>query len=112
MRAGNLRHKVSVEQIQVSRGTTGEEIETWIPHTTSPKIWCSISRLSGQERFDIFGAQEIASQIFKFTTRYVKGITPKHRLVFDSRNFDIQQVDNVDNRSKELHLYCEEIPLG
>jgi SPP1 family predicted phage head-tail adaptor len=105
MRAGTLRHIVSIqardtaqESVYGSQGTTWTEVYGNVPVAITP--------LTGKER-------EIAMAIFpdsqfEIDMRYLPGLTVSHRIVYGTRIFDILNIDNIDERNRELVLTCKE----
>jgi SPP1 family predicted phage head-tail adaptor len=108
MRSGDMWHEVAVEQRGDTRNAHGESVASWSSFTSN--IYCKIMNLSGNE---LIQAQQINSRInTKFITRFddvSDGIRATMRLVFKSRNYGILWLDNVDERDKELHIYCERL---
>ena len=103
MRAGELRHRVTIQQKSVTRNTFGEEVVTWQDVAT---VWAAIEPLRGREFFE---SQQVNAEVTtRIRIRYRPGITPTMRVVFGNRVFDIQAVINVDERNRELHLMCRE----
>ena len=103
MRAGTLRHKVAIEQRSVTTDTYGGEVVTWLPFTTA---WADIQPLSGRE---MIAAQAVQSEITsKVIMRYIPGVLPSMRVVFEGRYYDIQSVIDWGMRHQELNLMCSE----
>lgn len=103
MRAGRLRHKVTVQQVAHAQDDYGETTETWSEFIES---WASIEPLRGREYHDASLTQgEVDTRI---VMRYREGILPTMRVLFGSRVFDIQTVINVNTRHREIHLMCKE----
>jgi len=103
IRAGELRHRVTIQQKSVTRNTFGEEIVTWQDVAT---VWAAIEPLRGREFFE---SQQVNAEVTtRIRIRYRPGITPTMRVVYGSRIFDIQAVINVEERNRELHLMCRE----
>jgi len=103
IRAGELRHRVTIQQKSVTRNTLGEEVVTWQDVAT---VWADVQPLSGKEYFD---AQQVNAEVtVRIRIRYRTGVKPEMRVVFGSRVFDIQAVINVDGRNQELQLMCKE----
>ncbi len=65
---------------------------------------CGFKRL-----FQHFAAQSTQADVtHRITLRYMSGITPKMRVNYNSRIFDILSVINVGERNRELQLMCRE----
>jgi len=103
MRAGNLRHKLEIQENTPTRNAVGEEVDSW---TTVATVWASIEPLSGVE---LLNAQQVAAETtVRIGLRYRSGVTAAHRIKFGARIFDINVVSNVGERNRELQLLCKE----
>ena len=104
VRAGKLRHKIIVQSFTVSQDTYGEADKTWSTHKT---VWADVQPISGREYFN---AKQHTSEIsHKVITRHDSTITPKMRVYYDSRYFDIESVINEGERDKQTTLMCREV---
>lgn len=103
MRAGDLRKRVTIEQPAESQNGVGEMTQTW---STFAVLWASIEPLVGSEKLQ--AAQINANADAKITVRYYAGITPKMRIRFLARMFQIVSVQNVDERNRVIDLVCVE----
>lgn len=102
MKAGQLRQRVTVQKMAVTRDSTGEELETWANVATR---WAHIEPLKGKENYQ--RNIETATQLYTVTMRYQAGlITTDRRLVFGSQYLDIESVVNVDQADVTYELLC------
>jgi len=102
--AGKLRHRVQLVQPTLVQDASGgiEEDQASIFAT----VWASIEALSGRE---LYAAQQKVSDVtHKITMRYMAGVTAKLNVRFGNREFQIQAVENPDERTKILNLLCLE----
>ncbi len=107
MRAGDLRHKVTIQQKTTTKDTEGIPSETWPDFAT---VWAAIEPLQGRE---FFSAQAVNAQVTtRIRIRYRAGITPTMRVSYGTRIFDIQVVIDVEERHRELQLMCQEVIAG
>jgi SPP1 family predicted phage head-tail adaptor len=98
-----MRHPVTIQEAVESTNGVGETVETW---TTLDEVWASIEPISGRE---FQAVQQIAAETtHKVTIRYLAGVTPKHRVLFGSRVFDILAVRNVEEVGRITDLLCRE----
>ena len=104
MRAGNLRHRITVEQNTPTRNSKGEEIDSWAPFG-GPRYGAVIP-LTGREAFN--AQQRHAEAEIRIEMRYFPGITPKMRVSFGGRLFDILHIANIHTRGSETHLLVKE----
>lgn len=98
---------VRIQRMVDGKSTAGAPILT--PETVTT-CWASVEPLQGREYWN--GQQTIAEQRFVIKFLYhcaVASLTPKHRVIWGSRTFDIQSVTNPKEANIELHLICEEI---
>lgn len=106
MRAGRLRHKVTLElpgtatESRFGAPSTGG----WSEWRT---VWARIVPLNGTERFQ---AQQMFDKVdHRIETRWVPGVTADMRVGMGQRVFEIEAALNVDELDRELHLMCHEI---
>lgn len=103
MRAGLLRKQVVIQQPSATQNTRGEEIPSWATFLT---VRAAIEPLNGRE---LLAAQSIESQVTtKITIRYQSGITPDMRIKYGSRYFDIQAIQNIEERNRMIEMQCIE----
>ena len=105
MRAGLLRHRVTIqEKGTVERNSYGEEVITWAEVDT---VWGSVEPLLGKEF--LAAKREGAEVTTRIRIRYRSGITPTMRVVWGSHTYDIESVVEVEGRGRELQLMCREV---
>ena len=102
MRAGQLRHRVTLEQ-RATQKTRGIVTEAW---GAEQVLWANVEPLAGRELER--ARTVVANATHKVTMRYRSSITARSRLVFDKRTLNIESVRNVDERNHELILTCVE----
>ena len=106
--AGKLNHFVAIERITGARDQSGAETNTW---STWAQVWAHLepftdSARSGKEEFADFSVQSIVYT--RVHIRYLPGITPKDRVNYNGRLFDILAVNNRDEGNFEMELICKE----
>lgn len=104
MRAGLLRHRITIQQKSATRTASGAESVTWAEYDT---LWASVEPLAGREL-------ELAKQIHdevnhRIWIRYRSGVIPEMRVLYGSRKFDILSVVNTAERDIRMQLMCREI---
>lgn len=103
MRAGKLRHLVTIQRATETQDSAGEPVVVW---TEFAKAWAAVEPLKGREFFE---AQQHYGQVtHRVAIRYLAGIVPKMRVVHGERSFDIQAVLHLEERGREIHLICTE----
>jgi len=103
MRAGPLRHRITIEAPAETQAADGSIVTTWQAFATS---WASIEPLIGREYFA--QQREQATVSHKIRMRYQAGITHKMRVAWGTRLFEIESVLNVGERNREIVLMCSE----
>lgn len=102
-RAGDLRHRVTLQQeTRVEDGYGGFTV-TWADVAT---VWAGIQPISGNEALVARQLQD--SITHKVVMRYRAGVVAAMRLKFGTRVFNIREVRNFDERNWKLELRCEE----
>jgi SPP1 family predicted phage head-tail adaptor len=108
MEAGKLRNFITIQQQSGARDTTGEETDTW---TTFAQVYAHIepyvgSARAGREMFQ--AGQLVGLDYTRIHLRYLAGITPKMRVSYNGRIFDILAINNRDERNAELEMIAKE----
>jgi len=96
VRAGELDRRIEIRTAAVSTNELNEPVETWIPAVT---VKAKVMPISDGERFR---AGEVSAQI---TTRFLirwsittSEITPKDRIVYGGKTFDIFHLKEIGRR--------------
>lgn len=104
MRAGDLRHRVTIQEKQVTKNSYGEEVITWQDVAT---VWAAVEPLRGREFLE---AQRAGAEVTtRIRIRHRDGIRPEMRVVQGNHTYDIKAVLDVGGRGRELHLMCREV---
>lgn len=96
MRAGKQRHKVTIQTNTSTGGTMGDVTEKW---ADTQKVWAAIHPMRGSEQF--IQGQLVSEIPSKIRIRYLDytTLTPKNRIKYGSRIFNIRSVINVEERN-------------
>lgn len=104
MRAGKLRHRLTIQEPTDTVGDTyGDATITWSDYAT---VWGSVTPLRGQEQYQADQVQ--AGVTHRVTMRYRVGITSKMRISHNGRVLSIMSVIDREDRNIELELMCME----
>jgi SPP1 family predicted phage head-tail adaptor len=107
MRAGQLRHQVTIQSSRESQSPTGATTITWSDFATG--VWAAIEPISGRE---LFAAQQVQSNLStRIRIRHLAGVHEKMRVKYVNRDsettyYDIESVIPVNERGAEMHLMC------
>ena len=111
MRAGKLRHSVVVQSPVKTRNDHGEMVVSWTDRGT---VRCSIEQVSGSEVIHAKQVKAVATQKVGMRFDSALQITSGWRLKWDDdhsaelRYLNIDDVNNVEGRNRELILLCQE----
>ena len=105
MRAGDLRHRVTIKAKSVARDDYGQETITW---TTFATVWAAVEPLTGKDY--IAGQQLEAAVDTRIRLRDLSGVVPTMRVIFGSHTYDVKSPPiHLLEKGREMHLMCEEI---
>lgn len=94
--AGKLDRRVTIQRAATVTNALGEAVPTWADLAT---VWAAKQEIRDSERFD---AQQLAAEIsMRFRIRYspkVADVSPKDRLIFEARTYDIAAVKEIGRR--------------
>jgi len=103
MRAGHLRHTLVIEEATETRDAHGQAVASWSTFATVPG---SLEPLSGRE---VFAASQVQAEVTaRARIRYLAGITPKMRIVFESKIYAITAVIDRELKHRDLELLLAE----
>lgn len=104
MKAGQLRHRVTIERLDVGQDSAGAIVESWSEFAV---VWAAVEPIGGREYWQ---AQQVAAEnSVRVRIRYVEGVVPTMRIVYGSRKLNILAVVDIEERHRELQLMCSEI---
>ena len=100
---GKLRHKVNLQSSTQAQDGYGEESKTW---STDESIFAQIQPLRGTELIEY---QQLSTELtHRIIIRYNSSVTPKKRILWGTRIFDINVVRNIDEKNVYQELLCKE----
>lgn len=103
IRIGEMRHRVSIQKQTKSRDGFGDPKDVWREVVSRRS---SVEPLVGRE---FFAAQERGAKVTtKLRMRYVAGVVPSMRIVWDNRWFDIVSAQQVKGKKHELLIIADE----
>ena len=99
MRAGKLRHRITIEAPTAVQDQYGEPVEGWTPFVS---VMASREDLAGREWF---AAQQTQSEVTtRFVLRYVAGVTTTMRVALDGVVYNIVSAADPDGKRRTLIL--------
>jgi len=103
MRAGNLRHKITIEKPISSTNDFGEEENSY---QMFQEAFASVEQFTSKEFF--FSNQIVEVSTKKIRIRYFAGLEMNMRIKFNDKYFDIKEIVNPYERNKELLIAASE----
>ena len=105
MKAGKLRHKITVQKVTETLSGFGEPVQTWATFKT---LMASVETTGGREFEALAQTHGELSHLIK--TRYSSGITSKMRVIFKGRTLQIiAPPSNIGETSRTLKILCQEL---
>lgn len=102
LRAGRLDRRIILQDYTSDNGSPyGEEFKTW---TNTATVWAQFIPVKGTEEF--LSVERYAEAEARFVIRYRTGVTPKTRISFDSKTWNVIAVVEV-GRQEALELYAK-----
>ena len=105
MNIGALRHVATIQENDPTAvNAANERVDSWV--TFEAGVRCSVKELSGRELE--FAARRVANVTHSVAMRYRSGVTPRMRIVWDSRTLNIEAALDPEGLQRELNLLCVE----
>ncbi len=104
MRAGRLRHRVTIETPGGTASAFGEVAQSW---STVATVWAAVEPTSSRERVE--NEQTKTFTTHRVLVRYRDDVTTSERVTFGSRTLNILSVINPNEQNATLELLCTEV---
>ena len=105
MRAGRLRHLVSIRTPVSVPNAVGERIRNY--DTVLASVHAEVRDLVGREL--LLAQQTSADLTTSVRLRKGSGVTVQCHIIFGTRTLEVVSISNVDNRNVEQVLMCREV---
>jgi len=106
MRIGPYRQRVTLQSPQTTRDAYGAEVVTWKNERT---VWANVQPFQGREYLEARATTQSLTHRVRLRWQPGLAIHPSWRLLFESRVFDIETVQNRQEENKETVLWCKEV---
>lgn len=105
--AQELNTKITLSRFESHRDSEGFLIEEWVQYA---EVFAKFEPLLGRE---YFAAATITSDAqAKVTLRHMDGIDVADRITARGKNWNIQSIQNIQNRNRELLIYVKHNPIA
>lgn len=105
MQAGPLRHRITIQQAVESQNTVGEAVRSWANKAT---VWARVAPLRGSEYLAAMQTKANVDTRILMRKNAFPNLSPKHRILFGARIFDIEAVIDVDGSGDAMEVSCKE----
>lgn len=105
MRLGNLRHRVELQRATVSADSHGDQVKTW---ATLATVWAEVLELSGREFVAAMQTMADITVEVRMRAQPDMRLTPKDRVKFGDRIFDVRHIVDMGGKRTEWRLMCSE----
>jgi SPP1 family predicted phage head-tail adaptor len=108
MKAGRLRHRVTIQQQTITPDGMGGGNETWSNVAT---VWADVTTSQGNIGMNmeaVVSDQTRTVNMFRVRIRYRSGIGTNMRLLHRGRVLEVLSIANIDERNREMILLCRE----
>lgn len=103
MKAGKLRHFITVQRKSLTVDDFGGPVEAWADLATQ---WALVEPLQGRE---LVNAQTVnAETTIRITVRYLANVKPDDRIIFDGKFYNLQSVVDPELKHRELIIMASE----
>ena len=107
MRAGKLRHRITLQRLVKGRNDFGEVVESW---TDLAQLWAEVKPVSGKETF--VAKQFAAETSHEVWLRYRDDVRASDRIIDHRGNhLEIKAVMDIRGRGRTLKLLCREVGI-
>jgi SPP1 family predicted phage head-tail adaptor len=100
---GDLDRRITLQSYTETANAFGEKVPTW---STLATVWAGVMFKDGGER--LITQKETVTADVIFTIRYRSTVSEKTRIVWDSVNYDILHIAEVD-RKRYLELAAQKV---
>lgn len=104
--AGELRHRITIQERTDTQDAYGEPIPAW---STWATVWAAVEPQSGQEATIAMSQQQEARLRIRVRVRYRSGFSVLHRIAWQGRTFQVEAISEVKSNRREVHLICYEV---
>lgn len=103
MRAGKLDRIITIQSVTNTVDANRVPVETWTHFATAR---AELVQGSTAEFLRGYGETEAMTMVFR--TRWIDGVTVRHRVLYEDRALNIREIVEI-GRKRGLELRCEEV---
>lgn len=104
MRAGRLRHRISIQSVGSTYDDYGDLSNSW---STDAIVWASVSPVSGNQ--EKIAGELTGVETHRIRIRHRAGVSAHNRVQFGARIFEIVSANNWDERNVYIEILAKEV---
>jgi SPP1 family predicted phage head-tail adaptor len=104
MNPGELDKRITFQRLTTTTNENGFEVEILEEFKT---VWAAVTNLHGREYFEAAAVQ--AENTVKFTIRYLEGINPSMKILFEGKKYNITAIDNIKYKNRFIEIKAQEV---
>lgn len=102
---GQLDKRIAIQELTKVKDEDGYKTEKWVD--VKSKLPAMVIELTGKEFVE--SRREVSEYTVRFVIRYRTGLNNKMRIVYDGREFNIQQIIPDRNRKQTMTIVGIEV---
>lgn len=102
---GQLDQRITLQSYTLAADGAGGQAKTWANFASVPNVWARVQPGVGSERFNEDRVNAIAPTIF--TIRYRSDVDERHRIIWNSEEYNIRQVKRAGGRDLYLVIVAD-----
>ena len=105
MRAGRLKHRITLQRYNVTKDEYGQDVESWVDIAT---IWADFLPKRSKE---FYAEQQVNAELTAvISIRYRSDFGERDRVIYVGRTYEvIGQPINIEMRNRELQISVREL---
>jgi len=105
--AGTLRQRITLQEATHEQDAAGQPVALWGALAGGSNLPARVENVTGGET--IRGRQVSAETTTLLTIRYLAGVTPQMRVLYEGRTLGIVRASDPDGARRELRIECREV---
>ena len=102
--SGELRQRVTIQVNTPTQDAFGQPQDSWATLTSR---WAKIEPNTGAPYIQADTVRNLTSH--RITMRHFAGLTPRHRILFGSRTFNVTGLISSEERNIDTVIACQEV---
>ena len=101
---GAMVYTVDLLEWVPDRNAVGEDVGTW---EVVASVFASLDPVRGYEQFR--AARTVSEELVRFVIHYRTDVTPRNRVRYDSGDYDIREIVNVNDLNRFLAITAAKV---